>query len=142
MRFEFKITPRGKGRPRFMRRGKFIQAFTDKATRQFESFISKEAKKQMSENKFEMMDGPLTVSMTFYMPRPKSLPKKSWFDYHTKKPDVDNIAKGVLDALNEIAWTDDSHISIISALKLYGDEPRIEMYIEQLPSSPRIATPS
>ncbi len=36
----------------------------------------------------EYLDGPLDIEMVFYMPRPKSLPKK--VIQHVSKPDVDN----------------------------------------------------
>ena len=36
----------------------------------------------------------------------------------TKKPDVDNIAKNVLDALNGLAWSDDSQITSLSVKKM------------------------
>ena len=38
------------------------------------------------------------------------------------KPDVDNLAKTVCDALNGIAWLDDSQIVRMSAVKRYGSE--------------------
>lgn len=40
----------------------------------------------------------------------------------TKKPDLDNIAKVVLDALNGLAFYDDSQVIWISAKKEYGEE--------------------
>ena len=48
-----------------------------------------------------------------------------------KRPDADNIAKIVLDALNGIAYKDDSQIVDLSVPKRYSDKPRVEIFIEQ-----------
>lgn len=44
-----------------------------------------------------------------------------------KKPDFDNIAKIVVDALNGIAWADDCQIVSASVSKRYDDVPRVEV---------------
>lgn len=50
-------------------------------------------------------------------------PKKSLL-YHdrTKKPDLDNIAKSIMDGLNGIAYEDDSQVSFLQIEKVYGGE--------------------
>ena len=45
----------------------------------------------------------------------------------TRKPDLDNIAKSILDSLNGIAWNDDSQITNIWISKHYAEEPRVEV---------------
>jgi Holliday junction resolvase RusA-like endonuclease len=79
-------------------------------------------------------DGPLTVSITFIMPRPKH---KVWKQKpmprycHIKKPDLDNLVKAVLDALNGLAWRDDAQIHTLHISKVVaaGDEqPRDEQF--------------
>ena len=50
---------------------------------------------------------------------------------HTKKPDLDNLGKAVLDALNEIAFTDDSHITKLTLVKRYSAFPGIGMTITE-----------
>jgi Holliday junction resolvase RusA-like endonuclease len=42
---------------------------------------------------------------------------------HTQKPDVDNLAKALLDAI----YADDSHINDIRIKKIWGDEGAIEI---------------
>lgn len=44
-----------------------------------------------------------------------------------KKPDVDNIQKAIFDALNGIAYKDDSQIVCATIFKAYGLENRIEI---------------
>ena len=50
---------------------------------------------------------------------------------HTKKPDIDNVAKSVLDALNGLAFDDDSLIHDLQIIKRYTiGEPRVEVTME------------
>ena len=49
-----------------------------------------------------------------------------------KKPDIDNLLKAVLDALNGKAYHDDNQIVEISAKKLYSNEPRTVVFISEL----------
>lgn len=68
---------------------------------------------------------PLAVTLTFYMPRPKShyrangtLKDSSPMFLHDRKPDADNLAKAVLDALTGIkAWQDDDQVCELLILK-------------------------
>ena len=45
-------------------------------------------------------------------------------EWHTKKPDLDNLAKAVLDSLAGLAWVDDSQVVILGLAKRIarGDE--------------------
>ena len=65
-------------------------------------------------------DGALSVSMILRLPRPKgaSARKRPW---PAVKPDLDNLAKGVLDAANGILWVDDAQIVQLSVEKQYGE---------------------
>lgn len=48
----------------------------------------------------------------------------------TKKPDCDNIAKIILDALNGIAYRDDAQVVTLRVGKRYSLEPRVEVRLE------------
>lgn len=50
--------------------------------------------------------------------------------FPTVKPDADNIAKSILDSLNNIAFTDDSHVIELSVRKLYGTFPHVDTLIK------------
>ena len=67
-----------------------------------------------------LLSDSVSVDLVFTFPRPKSLPKK--VTHHIKKPDVDNLAKAVLDALNGIIYRDDSQVNKLSVSKLYGSD--------------------
>lgn len=47
------------------------------------------------------------------------------------KPDLDNIAKAVLDALNTIVFKDDSQIVELTVKKFYNDEPYTKVNIQE-----------
>lgn len=50
----------------------------------------------------------------------------------TKKPDIDNIVKVVLDAMNKFAFKDDTQIVRLEVEKLYTDgEEKVEIKIEE-----------
>lgn len=68
-----------------------------------------------------LMLGPVHVSLSFVMPRPKSLPKRA--QHHTKKPDIDKLSRTVLDALTGIIWKDDSQVITLTARKGYTFDP-------------------
>lgn len=48
------------------------------------------------------------------------------------KPDTDNIAKNIKDALSKIAFPDDSQIVLEIIEKRYGEIPRAEVYIREM----------
>ena len=49
----------------------------------------------------------------------------------TKKPDIDNIVKIVLDAMNKMAFKDDNLITKLEVEKVYADEEKIYVRIEE-----------
>ena len=64
------------------------------------------------------LEGALSVEMDFVIKRPKSLPKKQ--NFHIKKPDIDNLIKSTLDAMNGIVFKDDKQVVCIVAAKHYS----------------------
>lgn len=71
------------------------------------------------------MDGPLSVSMVFTMPKPASAPKtrRTWPD---KKPDVSKLARSTEDALSDAGlWVDDARVVEYTRLaKVFpGEDP-------------------
>ena len=49
----------------------------------------------------------------------------------TKKPDIDNVVKIVLDAMNKFAFKDDTQITKIEVEKLYADSEKLCVKIEE-----------
>ena len=128
-------TVKGKARPRFNTHTG--RAYTPDSTVTYENyiktlFITENVIKPLAEYK-----GALKVKFEAYMDIPVSKSNKqqqmmaSGAIYHKKKPDADNILK-LCDALNKIAWWDDSQIVEAQVLKQYSTEPRLEITIEYL----------
>jgi Holliday junction resolvase RusA-like endonuclease len=57
------------------------------------------------------------------------LPDAFW---RTSKPDFDNLAKIVGDALNKVAWLDDAQIAAAWVRKVYSDMPGLNVKFEVL----------
>ena len=85
-----------------------------------------------------LFDGPLRVLINAYFSIPASKPAKWRLAaleqkiLPTKKPDIDNIIKGVADSLNKVIYVDDTQIVALKAYKFYSDRPRIEIFIRRV----------
>lgn len=122
-----------KGRPRFVRRGNFVQAYTPKKTHDYEKRIAQIYKERINE-KYE---GPIRILIKVEIKPAKSLSKKKTQEliekqWHEQKPDVDNLAKAILDALNGIAYLDDSQIQELDVVKCWSFRDCITLQIEKL----------
>ena len=126
--------PIGKQRPRVTTRGGFARAYTPKETVEYENRI-RTSYRCISGGK---LSGPVFASIEGIFPIPKSASKKekelmlSGSIPYTKKPDCDNIAKSVLDALNTIAYDDDSQVCKLMVSKTYGEIPKVNVYLEEI----------
>jgi Holliday junction resolvase RusA-like endonuclease len=69
----------------------------------------------------EVLEGPVSVRIVCWFKRPASHSKKRREHGEPKvsKPDLDNLAKAVLDALNEIAYNDDGQVCWLYVQKYY-----------------------
>ena len=62
--------------------------------------------------------GPLTMSVTFVLARPKSAPKRRMWP--EVKPDLDKLVRALCDALTQCgAWGDDAQLIHLTATKRY-----------------------
>lgn len=77
------------------------------------------AKRLVAEEKFKCVPKPepIWLELYFKMPRPKSTSKN--IHCHTKKPDVDNLAKTIQDAFEGILYENDSQICRLIVYKDY-----------------------
>ena len=81
------------------------------------------------------IEGPVSVHVVAHYRIPESATKKrkaamlAGEEYPTKKPDIDNVVKNVLDALNGMAWRDDAQVVSLTVSKVWSDEPRTEVAV-------------
>ena len=79
----------------------------------------------------------LAVEVEFVIRRPQALMGKKHYDGrlpHTKRPDIDNLQKGLQDALKAF-WLDDSQIVDLHLTKWYaakGEQPSISVRIQPI----------
>lgn len=123
--------PKGKARPRFVRTNKGVRTYTTKSTETYQNDV---LWAYMDKYRGVTLKGPIWANISAYFPIPKSTPKKKragmkWYD---KKPDVDNIAKSVLDALNGVAYDDDKQIVVMIIHKEYSNEARVEIKLGEI----------
>lgn len=131
--------PKAQGRPRAAKRGKFIQVYDDPKSRKAKEKLAVIVQQKAPE---KLLDCPLQVDLAFYLPRPKShygtgknegqLKMQFAYIYHTKKPDIDNLRKLVMDAMTGIFWRDDSLVCRGATVKEYSERPRTEIRIKKL----------
>lgn len=131
--FTVYAAPIGKGRPRFTRGGR---TYTPDKTRIYEACVRGNYISQCGNYKFPA-GVPLSVHIVAFCPIPKSVSKKRralMVGYPTiTRPDVDNIAKAILDALNGAAFDDDAAVTALHVSKVYtDDEPRSVVSINEL----------
>lgn len=123
--------PRGKGRPRVTRNG----TYTDSETKAYEQKIIAYYRKAFGGYKWP--DGAfIAVKVVAHYPIPKRATKAAMAAMQagtllpSRKPDIDNVLKVVLDALNGVAYKDDSRVVKVEAEKKYSFEPRLEIKVK------------
>ena len=109
-------------------------SYTPLKTREFEKKVAlcyKIAKQEFFET------SPIKAEIRAYFPPTKEQVKKIEKGRLqvanltcTKKIDIDNICKSVLDGLNGVAYTDDKQVVQLIATKFYDLVPRVEVQLE------------
>lgn len=130
--FEVPGKVQGKGRPRFSPDG---HAYTPSSTRLYEREIFKAFKIAGGER----LSGPLHVDIEAVYGIQKTATKAertrrlNGDELALKKPDLDNVTKVVLDALNGVAYEDDAYIVSIRAIKgRYEEKPRLIVRVREI----------
>ena len=124
--------PFGKQRPRVTKQG---IAYTPKETVNYETFVKLLYMQKYNNIKLK---GPLRMVITALYKIPKSASKKDKelmlqnAIRPTKKPDMDNIAKIIADALNGLAYEDDKQIVEMYISKIYAEDEFVEVVVEEV----------
>lgn len=132
MFFEVAGKPIAKGRPRFGDWG----VYTPSKTSAWERHVRIAARKGMG-NK-PMLLSPIGLVVNFHMPIPKSYTKgrslaaQHNMIYPTKRPDLDNLVKSILDGMNKIVFQDDAQVVNLTCSKFYSVNPRVTIQVLNL----------
>ena len=111
----------GKPRPRVNRNG---SVWTPKRFKDYEKKIAE----AYLEAGGEKLKGPVCVRVRTFRALPKSRPKKVMSEVDMYKPDIDNVSKIVLDALNGVAFEDDKQVVRLLCAKM--ERERRDEYLE------------
>lgn len=137
MKLEILGKPMGKQRPRLSKFG----TYTPQKTVNYETLIKYLFTQKYSN--FKPYEGELRAKITAIFEVPKSYSKKKRESLlaipgiensgagYAHKPDCDNIAKIVLDALNGLAYKDDSQITALLVFKEYGEQAKVIVEVEE-----------
>ena len=137
MQIEFTIMgdPVGQGRPRFARQGKFVHTYDPPKSREYKAKVA-QSFQQAYMGKPLTKPVKITIRAVFGVPKSYSKARTKscleGLEWPTKKPDADNIEKGVYDALNGLAYEDDKQIVQASVYKVYGAEAKVVVSIEEI----------
>lgn len=123
--------PQGKGRPRLS----YGRIKTPDQTVMYENYIKLLYKSSVK----KYFEGPIKMTITAYYSIAKGDSKKrreqklkGEIRPYNIKPDIDNVVKVICDALNEVAYHDDTQIVSLKAGKYFSDKPRVEVQIEEI----------
>ena len=136
MKFTVPGEPCGKARPRVVRNGNVSRTYTPEKTVNYENLVKLEFQRQCSEA--YIGDGGIRMYIAARFSIPCSASKRkatAMLDgaiRPTRKPDCDNIAKIICDALNGVAYRDDAQIVSITIEKRYAVIPGVEIRIEEV----------
>lgn len=146
------VAPVAKGRPRFLDVGgealyligdlKSLNAYhtsklkailerrrhpvTPKKTRTFEKIVKLEALSAMRGR--PALEKPIIIVVGFYLKPPRTIPKDR-LGLPAVKPDLDNLVKAIKDALNGVAYKDDSLITASIAYEFYSEKEGVEILL-------------
>ena len=123
--------PQGKGRPRLS----YGRIKTPEQTVMYENYIKLLYRSSIK----TYFEGPIKLIIKAYYPIAKSDSKKKKEQKlngdirpYNIKLDIDNVVKVICDALNEIAYKDDTQIVELGTRKYFSDKPRVEVTIESI----------
>lgn len=128
--------PRGKGRPRIVKIGGFSRMATDAQTASYENLVALAAQQALGGR--NPLDGPLAMSIAVKLSPAPSASRKgraamlSGEQRPTKKPDLDNVVKAVLDGCNAVAFRDDALVVELTARKLYAETSGVDVVITHI----------
>ena len=133
MKFEILGKPVAKARPRL---GRYGNTYTPDKTTNYENLVRLTFVSNFIGHK--PLEGYIEASITAIFEVPKSYSKKKTKELlethnnYDHKPDLDNIAKIILDSLNGIAYKDDAQVTVLHVNKEYGEQAKVIVELKEI----------
>ena len=118
---EINARPIPKQRPRLSK----LAVYTPKKTADYEKLIAYEWKRRYKDL---ILKNAVKLDLLFCFKKAKSCKK----DYHTQRPDIDNLEKAILDGLNKTAFVDDCQVVEMKSQKVFSDVDKIVITVTEL----------
>ena len=134
--FKIEGKPVPQGRPRAVRMGAGVRMYDPPKSKVYKQMVAAKVRSYMKINGIQTITEPLAVHLNFYFTPPKSYSKKriraieAKEELFTKKPDLDNLAKSILDSCNNLLFKDDSQIVGLTIGKHYGHEDYVDVKVQ------------
>jgi Holliday junction resolvase RusA-like endonuclease len=107
-------------------RPRAIVTSDNKATKPWKQEIGWAAKQVMQAHGNKPFEGmPVSMSCAFYFDKPKSVKAEA----KITRPDIDKLARAVLDALTGVVFKDDSQVTHLNIWKAFDSQPRVEISV-------------
>ena len=114
-------------RPKFSTFGGHVRAVDPIKSRDFKQFVKMVAAEHAPA---ALIETEIRLFVDIYRPIPSSLSKKKKADAiagilrPTKKPDLNNLVKGIKDGMSKVIWKDDAQIVEMTVRKFYSESPK------------------
>ena len=133
--------PVGKGRPKAVRRRKangdeYVAIITPDKTANYEGLVAHAA--HLAMNGRDLVTGACSVELDIRVMIPESWSNKrkalaaNGALAPTKKPDNDNVEKGIFDGMNGVVWKDDVQVVQVTKRKRYAETPGVVVIVREL----------
>src|SRR5262245_39573917 len=125
VKFKIECLPVAQPRPRATKVGDFVQMYEAPVNHAIHVFKA-QARLTWSAQRANKFKGPVRAELDFLFHR-KAFPKYMGTLRMPRiaKPDADNLIKAVLDALNGLAYKDDSQVFALAVSKMYAAEGEV-----------------
>ncbi|MFD2867564.1 RusA family crossover junction endodeoxyribonuclease [Kurthia populi] len=122
-------------RPRFSRQNGHVRTYDAKESRTYKAHVTRTASRYAPE---QLIDSAIELHVVIYRPLTSDIKRSkiqttkalSGERKPIKKPDIENLVKGIMDGCTGVLWVDDSLVTKLVAEKVFGEEERAEITIK------------
>lgn len=134
--------PKPQGSKKHVGHGRLVES--SKGLRKWRHTVHEAARKKCEEEAWAPMDGPISLHLHFFLPRPKAHPKRK-ATHADRQPDLSKLIRAVEDSLTTAGWwADDARVVHVNAYKHYSIPPELTDLIGEsgycVPTGVRIIT--